>query len=99
MKVVGIGDRITIDALRLMGIDGTVVTDEGSFLQALEAVLEPDTVILVSQSAANLARRRVEELKSARSNFMVIELPGAEGAPTQAEETARLVSQAIGIRI
>jgi len=98
MRIVAIGDRMTVDAMKLMGVAGTVVETAQEVSAALARAEEPETVILISSRAADMVREEVEELKAARRDFIVIELPGAEG-PTQAEETARIVSQAIGIKI
>lgn len=99
VRIVGVGDLATVEALRLMGISGTVAEDAGAALRALEEAMEPEAVILVSESVAGMMRERIEELKEARTDFMVIELPAVGSKPTQAEETARLVSQAIGMKI
>lgn len=98
MRIVAIGDRITVDAMKLMGVAGRVVENAEEAKAALVEAREPETVILISPEAVEMVREEVDELRGARRDFIVIELPGA-GGPTQAEETARLVSQAVGIKI
>lgn len=98
MRIVAIGDSITVDAMKLMGIAGTVVKNAEEAKGALAEARGPETVILISPEAAEMIREEVDELKGARRDFIVMEIPGG-GAPVQAEETARLVSQAIGIKI
>ena len=99
MKIAALGDQFTIQALRLMGIDGTVAATAEEAAAALDDLVEPDTVILVTESAANLVRAKVEKLKIARQNHVVLEIPSLSGVPHQAEDIARLVSQAIGVKV
>lgn len=99
MRIVAVGDSFTVDALRLMGIPGTVAADAAQAAAALDEAIEPETVILVGKSVADMIREKVEELKSAPRDYIVLEIPSGEEVPHQAEETARLVSEAIGIKI
>ena len=99
MKIAALGDQFTIQALRLMGIAGTVAATAEEAAAALDEAVEPDTVILVTESAANLIRARVDGLKTARQNYIVLEIPSLHGVPHQAEDIARLVSQAIGVKV
>ena len=82
-----------------MGITGVAAEDADAVRAGLQRALEPDTVILVTKSAADLAREYVEKAKIARQNYIVLEIPSLEGAPRQAEDIARLVSQAIGVKV
>lgn len=99
MRITAIGDPFTVQALKLMGIVGTAVTTPEEASRALDAVLAPATVVLVAESVARMIREKVDALKVARQDFIVLEIPSGEGVPHQAEDTARLVSQAIGVKI
>lgn len=99
MRIVSIGDAVTVEALRLMGIPGTVVETPEEARDALERELGGEKVILVASETADMIRERVDELKTARREYLVLEIASSEGAPRQADETARLVSQAIGIKL
>lgn len=99
MKIVGVGDQLTIDALRLMGIAGTVVTTAEEASRALDEALEAETVVLIAAETAELVREKVEEAKTGKQAFIVLELPSVGGEAVQSEKTAKLLSQAIGIRI
>ncbi len=99
MRIVAVGDEVTIEALRLMGIAGTAVSEPAEASLALDDALEPETVVLVSGSVAGMLRERVDELKVARREYMVLEIPSGEGGEGQADQTARFVSQAIGIKV
>ena len=90
---------MTVQALKLMGIVGSVAATGDEVSAALDEYAVPDTVVLVTESVAKLARAKVDKLKVARENFMLVEIPSVSGVPQQAEETARLVSQTIGIRV
>jgi len=99
VKIAAVGDPFTVSALRLMGIVGAVATTAGEAEAAIDECLVPDTVILVTESVARLVRAKVDKLKIAKANYMVLEIPSGEGIPHQAEDIAKLVSQAIGVRI
>lgn len=99
MKIAAVGDPLTVQALRLMGVAGIAVTTGEEASSALDESAVADTVVLVTESAARLARSKVDKLKVARQNYIVIEIPSVEAAPHQAEEIARLVSQTIGIKV
>lgn len=99
MKIRGVADPFTARALKLMGVETAAVTTREDALKALDEAARPETVVLVSEATARLAREKVDALKVARQNFIVIEIPSGEGVPRQAEETAKLVSQAIGVKI
>lgn len=99
MKISAVGDALTIQALRLMGIEGTAVESAEETEAALDEAIAPETVILITGAAAELIRAKVDKLKIARQDFIVLEIPSTKGIPHQAEDTARLVSQAIGIKI
>ena len=99
MRIVAIGDAVTVDAFRLMGICGETVKNAEEARAALEASLEPETVILIAESAAELIRDRVDELKTSRGDYLVLEVPSGEEGPSQADQTAQLISQAIGIKV
>jgi vacuolar-type H+-ATPase subunit F/Vma7 len=99
VKISAIGDPFTVQALKLMGIAGVAVTTPEEASRELDAVLAPATVVLVTESVAKMIREKVDALKIARQDFIVLEIPSGEGVPHQAEDTARLVSQAIGVKI
>jgi vacuolar-type H+-ATPase subunit F/Vma7 len=99
VKISAIGDSFTVQALRLMGIPGVVAATPEEASRALDSVLAPATVVLVTQDVAGLVREKVDALKIARQDFIVVEIPSGSGVPHQAEDTARLVSQAIGVKI
>jgi vacuolar-type H+-ATPase subunit F/Vma7 len=99
VKISAIGDPFTVQALRLMGIAGVAVTTPEEASRALDDALAPSTVVLVAESVARMVREKVDALKIARQDFIVLEIPSGEGVPHQAEDTARLVSQAIGVKI
>lgn len=99
MKIAAVGDPFTVEALRLMGITGAAVESEDEAAAALDGALEPDTVVLITKAAADMIRPKVDKCKVARQKYIVMEIPSLEGAPRQAEEVARLVSQAIGVKL
>lgn len=99
MKIVAVGDAVTVQALKLMGIAGTVARDRAEAEAALDEAATAGTVVLVAEPVANLARARVDALKVARADYIVLEIPSPAGVPHQAEETARLVSQTIGVKV
>jgi vacuolar-type H+-ATPase subunit F/Vma7 len=99
MRLVAVGDRLTVDALRLIGIPGTVAETPEEASRAVDEACEGEAVVLVSRSVAQMIDKKIADLKVARRDFMVLELPSGEGPPTQAEETAKLLSQAIGIKL
>jgi vacuolar-type H+-ATPase subunit F/Vma7 len=99
LKIAAIGDRLTVRALKLMGIEGTAVSTAEEAEAAIDAVTAPATVILITGTAADMIRAKVDKMKVARQDYIVLEIPSTEKVPNQAEDTARLVSQAIGVKI
>lgn len=99
MRITAVGDPLTIQALKLMGIAGEAAVDARSASQAFRKALAPETVVLVTESVAKLIREEVSKAKIARQDYVVLEIPSTQGVPDQAEETARLVSQAIGVKV
>jgi len=99
MKIAAVGDAVTVQALRLMGISGTAVASAQEASSALDEHYAPDTVILITESAAGLVRDRVDRFKVAKERVIILEIPSPGAAPNQAEDIARLVSEAIGVKV
>lgn len=99
MRIAAVGDPLSVQALKLMGIAGVAASTAAEASAALDESAVPDTVVLVTESVVRLVREKVGKMKVARQNFMIVEIPSVEGAPRQAEEIARLVSQTIGIKV
>ena len=99
MRVVAVADSITIEALRLMGIPGRAVATPEEASDALDEAITGEEVVLVAQATADMIREKVDRLKLAPHDFIVIEIPSPGRQPRQAEETAKLVSEIIGIKI
>jgi vacuolar-type H+-ATPase subunit F/Vma7 len=99
VRIAAVGDPVTVQALKLMGISGAAVTTADEAAAALDEYAVPDAIVLVTGSVAKLIRAKVDKMKIARQSFIVVEIPSVEGVPQQADEIARAVSQTIGIKV
>lgn len=99
MKLTAVGDPVTMQAIKLMGIPGTPVRTAEEASAALDECAVPDAIVLVASSSAGLVREKVDKMKVARQSYIVVEIPSIEGVPKQADEIARVVSQTVGIKV
>ena len=99
MRVVGVAEKLIVDALRLMGIEAVAVETASEAIAAVEKFLLTGKVILVGETTAALMDERLEALKVKNRDCVILEIPCGGGPPQQAEKIARLVSQSIGIKV
>ena len=99
MELLVIGDEIVVDAFRLAGVEGLVAATPEEALNLLDERLNDETVALIAQSLAAPIRDEIERLQRRRRNAVCLLIPDLEGEPLQAEDTQRLIEQAIGIKL
>jgi V/A-type H+-transporting ATPase subunit F len=101
MKFYVIGDRGTVLGFRLVGIEGTEVTDRAEALAALkEAVaMEGIGIVLITEKAAAQIRDEVEARLYGMGFPLVLEIPDSQGPSPDRPPIADIVRKAIGISI
>jgi V/A-type H+-transporting ATPase subunit F len=101
MKFHVIGDRQTVLGFRLVGIEGTQVTNREEALAALnEAVSMKDIgIVLITEKVAAGIRDEVEARLYGIGFPLVLEIPDRTGPSADRPEIEDIVRKAIGISI
>lgn len=99
MRLAAIGHADAVLGFSLVGVRGYVATTEEEANAALDAA-EADIdigIILITESVADLARDRVDQLRLCSTCPLVIEIPGPEGPLADRPPLNELIRQAIGV--
>lgn len=102
MKFYLISDNVdSLVGMRLVGIEGVVVHDRKTLLDALESAIEDDSIgiILVTTKLVELAPEVISELKLSQPRQIIIEIPDRHLTSDIGEVIDRYVSEAIGIKL
>jgi V/A-type H+-transporting ATPase subunit F len=101
MKVLVIGHLEAVLGFSLVGVRGKVATTVDEVNQALDETLSTPGVgiILVTEDAAALVERRMDQLKLRSTVPLVIEIPGPEGVRPDRPALSELIRRAIGVKI
>ncbi len=103
MSIVAIGDRYTITALRLAGIEGKEVNNVHEAEEIIDQLVKDGKckVLLVPEDLALKLKRKRNELIRERRYYPVFAIiPGFSGAVGErTNEIYQLISQAIGVKL
>ncbi|MGC9191268.1 MAG: V-type ATP synthase subunit F [Conexivisphaera sp.] len=85
MRVIAIGDKIFVNAFRLVGADGVEVSGPREMLDALRRALESRDVglILLSDNFASEIESELAVIKGKYSVPLIYELPSPGGSPRE----------------
>jgi len=95
-----LGDKGTVDALRLAGVEGRVVDVDAEVGPVFDEMLKIEdlAVLLVTEPLAAHIRPRVEKAKLARRMPLVLEIP-ARGVPSLPyDDLVARVARMVGLR-
>jgi vacuolar-type H+-ATPase subunit F/Vma7 len=98
-----IGDSDMVTGFRLVGVDGTEVSNETEAIAALhKALTRSDDVgiIIVSESfaATPVVRAEVDKIRQDRVTPLIVVLPGSKGSASKTQ-LSDIVSKILGIKI
>ena len=101
MKGYVIGDEDLVLGLRLVGIEGIVVSDEKEFLEALKEVLNDGKakIVFVSGSLLEQFRDEVESLRSRNPSSLIVEIPERAKFREEAPAAEKLLQKILKIRV
>lgn len=96
-----IGDEETVRGFLLAGVEGQTATDASEITEALNTALaRPEcALIVITQSAADLIRNRVEMIRREFVGPLIVEIPGPDGTPAGRKRLHEIVQAALGVRI
>ncbi|MGC8969320.1 MAG: V-type ATP synthase subunit F [Conexivisphaera sp.] len=85
MRIIAIGDKIFVNAFRLVGADGVEVSGPREMLDALRRALESRDVglILLSDNFASEIESELAVIKGKYSVPLIYELPSPGGSPRE----------------
>ena len=102
MKFYLLSDNIdTLMGMRLVGIEGEVLHEQGEFLKRLSEVMR-DTrygIVLITTKLVDLAPHVISELKLRNMKTLLVEIPDRHGEKGIGESIDAYVSKAIGVRL
>ena len=101
MKILVIGHPDAVRGFALVGVSGQSVTTADAVNQALDTALDDsDTgIILITDDVAELARRRVDALKTQRTTPLIVEIPGPAGPQPDRPALSDIIRQTTGVRL
>jgi V/A-type H+/Na+-transporting ATPase subunit F len=101
MKYFVIGGEDAVLGFKMVGVEGRAVRDGeeagGAFADALGN--KEIGIIIISESAANLIRKKVDRYVFSRSFPLIVEIPDRDGPKEGRPELRELVNRAIGINL
>lgn len=101
MKFYVIGDKLTVLGFRMVGVDGTVVTDAPEAEEAIKKAVKDKElgIILITEKTANLVSSLVEDLFYTTAFPLILEIPDREG-PVEGRGSVRdIVKNAVGLSV
>ncbi|GHU59027.1 V-type ATP synthase subunit F [Clostridia bacterium] len=102
MKFFLISDNVdTQHGLRLAGIAGVIVHTEAELFAELDAaVADAETaIVLITEKAVGLNRRRVYDIKLKISKPLIVEIPDRHGTLKITDTIRKYVSEAVGVAL
>jgi vacuolar-type H+-ATPase subunit F/Vma7 len=95
-----IGDEDTVLGFRCAGVPGTVVTTAEAARTALRTLRKSAAgVVLITETAADLAREEVDDIRFNAELPMVVQIPGPQGPIPGRRDLAAIIREAIGIKV
>ena len=101
MKYYCIGDQDTVVGFRFAGIEGEVVESVAQAREALRrAAGRADVgVVIVPDPLAQALRKEIDEIRFARPQPAIVEIPGPQGFSPERPKLVDLVREALGVRL
>ncbi len=102
MRFYLISDNIdTIVGMRLAGITGVLVHEDGEVRRALTEAMEMEdvAVILMTERLVKLCPELVYDLKLNRARPLIVEIPDRHGNGRAKDSITKYVRDAIGVKI
>lgn len=102
MKFFLISDNIdTAAGMRLAGIEGVVVHEEGEVHNALQGAMDDPEIgiVLMTERLVALCPDLVYDLKLNRNQPLIVEIPDRHGSGRSKDSITRYVREAIGLKI
>lgn len=102
MKLFLITDSIdTYEGLRMTGVDGVVIHEDGEIAPALTAATgDPGIgILLITEGLAAKCQQQLSPFKMSASVPLVVEIPDRHSAGRAGDSISRYVKEAIGIEI
>lgn len=101
MKILIIGDEITVLGYSLAGVHGVVASNSEEAARALkEAGEDPDVgIVLITQRIASEIQPQVDEAKLKMATPIVLEIPDRHGSIEGRESALDIVQRLIGIKV
>ncbi len=76
MRLICVGDRITVEALTIVGAEPVEVQDRSSLLEQVEGLLKnKNNIVLVTQSVAEEIQNELEMWQKKYSGSIVVVIP------------------------
>jgi V/A-type H+-transporting ATPase subunit F len=102
MKMYLISDNVdTYTGMRLAGVDGIVVHERRELREALENVLEDETVgiVLLTEKFGREFPEIIDEFRLERKTPLLIEIPDRHGTGRSKDFITSYITQAIGLKL
>ena len=102
MRFYVISDNVdTQVGMRLAGIEGVVVHEEGEVRSALSDAMEREdiAIVLMTEHLVRLCPELVDDLKLNRTRPLIVEIPDRHGNGRAKDSITRYVQDAIGVRL
>jgi len=101
MKFFVIGDEDTVLGFRYAGVEGAVVRTAEEARDALaRAVRAPGAgIIIINDAVAESIREDVSKIRFEAKEPLVVEIPGPSGPAVQRISLAKMIQEAVGIRL
>ena len=96
MSIYAIADEDTVLSLKLVGVDGQVVHTSAEAHEALQRILDRESIeiVLIDQTLAANFQQELGRLRMERIRPLLVEIPGESGFETS---LSQLVQHAVGI--
>lgn len=96
MRLVCVGDRITVEALTIVGAEPVEVQDRSSLLEEVEHLLKNrNNIILISQGVAEEIQNELETWQKKYSGSIVVVIPDVNKDVEM--DISRLMAEVVGV--
>ncbi|MFP4384145.1 MAG: V-type ATP synthase subunit F [Spirochaetia bacterium] len=101
MKYYVIGDEDTVLGFGMVGVQGTVPDGADETKAAFDRAIDDREIgiIIITESAADLIRERVDRFLFSEQFPLLVEIPGRKGRKERRPGLRQLVNEAIGIKL
>ena len=102
MRYYLISDNIdTLTGMRLVGIDGTIISEEKELSDKLDEILKDKSiaVLLLTESINNMCKSRLLDIKLNLKQPLIVVIPDRFGSGRASDSITSYVKDAIGLKI